>query len=79
MKAFIERVCIILQILCYSGAGLVTYNMINYPYATTEDVKLGAWKILILLIASIIVPTGIRWILTGKFQILPLVSEKNHN
>ena len=75
MKAFIERVCIIFQILCYSGAGIMMYKLIEHSYAITEDIKLTGWKLLIVLIASIIIPAGIRWMITGKFQMLPITTD----
>ncbi len=72
MKAFIERVYILFQIICYSALAFSLYTDLDgfrTGLMAGEDIWLGLKGLLIL------VPTGIRWMLTGKFQILPITSD----
>ena len=74
MKAFIERVCILFQIIVYGIMGyLIFYQsfIIDGVIITEENGTLYfMW-----IAGSILVPTGIRWMFTGKFQMLPITSD----
>ncbi len=72
MKAFIERVYILFQIICYSALAFSLYTDLD-GFRTGLMAGEDMWLVLTGLL--ILVPTGIRWMLTGKFQILPITSD----
>ena len=72
MKAFFERVCILFQIICYSALAFSLYTDLD---GFRTGLLAGEQSLLVLSGLLILVPTGIRWMLTGKFQILPITSD----
>ena len=72
MRVYIEKVCIIFQIICYTGLGLIFFQKnMHSAYITSKDLE----QIILIVAITIITPTGIRWLLTGKFLVLPVLSK----
>jgi len=69
MKAFIERVCILFQIIGYGWCIFLLYNQLF-----RMGVGVGN-DLLSLLFFSVLIPNVLRWVLTGKFQMLPITSD----
>ena len=86
MKAFIERVCIGIKVLGYGliihsvfiferfGQGLTTAEFLF----TFNEIHLRDGQ-LFYLIACLVVPIFLRWMLTGKLRYLPVVSKQEDN
>jgi len=74
MKAFIERICILFQMIVYGVMGYLFYQdfVIGNVIITSENGN----ELMFFAALTILVPTGIRWMLTGKFQPLPISSKQ---
>lgn len=69
MKAFIERVCILFQVIVY---GLLGYQYLEEGIYWGGSLDNSDYP---LFIGILLFPTIVRWILTGKFQMLPITSD----
>ena len=72
-EAFIERVCVIFQILCYTFT-IYALNVKDntWNYITGEKYINSSRELALIISLSIIIPIVIRWIFTGRSHIIPL-------